>query len=78
MNQKECEGKLAHDNAWHLVNMARQGSLQEKKMALSMLNNLYASKSFLTGRQQHAILEIVKDRDKVAKIKKIIKNIENF
>tara|TARA_Y100000588_G_scaffold254014_1_gene268550 strand:- start:3308 stop:3550 length:243 start_codon:yes stop_codon:yes gene_type:complete len=80
MNKKEYEGKLAHDNACYLINMARRGHLQQK-MAQDILNDLYASKAFSTGRQQHAILEIVKDRDKVAKekkIKKITKNIENF
>lgn len=80
MNQKEYEGKLAHDNACYLINMARRGHLQQK-MAQDILNDLYASKSFSTGRQQHAILEIVKDRDKIAKekkMKRITKNIENF
>lgn len=81
MNKKEYEGKLAHDNAWYLANMAMKSSLQERKMAIEMLDNLYATKSFSTGRQQHAVLEIIKDRDKVEKekkIKKITKNIENF
>lgn len=80
MNKKEYEGKLAHDNAWYLANMARRGHLQQK-MAQDILNDLYASKSFSTGRQQYPIIEIVKDRDKIAKekkIKKITKNIENF
>lgn len=40
MNQEVYEGKLAHDRYWYLVNMARQGSLQERKMALKMLDNL--------------------------------------
>ncbi len=80
MNKKEYEGKLAHDNACYLINMARRGHLQQK-MAQDILNDLYVSKSFSTGRQQYPVIEIVKDRDKIAKekkIKKITKNIENF
>tara|TARA_Y100000588_G_scaffold254014_1_gene268551 strand:- start:3572 stop:3742 length:171 start_codon:yes stop_codon:yes gene_type:complete len=40
MNQEAYEGKLVHDRYWYLVNMAKQGSLQERKMALKMLDNL--------------------------------------